>query len=102
MPKFTGYYTQYGRPIYTDDSGAAYSERTATIQAPNGYWYNVPTVLRGGSILPRQSVEHFYRQKGFSDPVTGARLTPFRSVGEAESVARSRSAGIKWIARGGR
>lgn len=102
MPKFSGYYTQYGRPIYYDDNGHAYSERSATIRGPDGYWYNVPTVLEGGNTLPKQAVDFFYHRKGFIDPVTGAPLDKFSDPDEAVKAAVSRSRNMRWIARGGK
>lgn len=92
VPEATGRVTSVGRPVFIGEDGQSFSERTETIQAPDGRWFNVPTVGDGGAQL--RDIEDLYRKNGYVDTVTGRPLSPFASVEEAVAAAQSRSNGL--------
>lgn len=95
-PKNTGTKSQYGRVIWESPSGEMYSEKTATIQAPDGKWYNIPTVGAHGEIMNPVKVQRLYEVTGrMNDFLTGLPLQPFDDLASAEAAAKARSSGIK-------
>lgn len=80
-----------GRPVYVDENGQPYSEKTVTFSI-DGRWHTFPSVDRQGNILSEDQVADYVRQNGPVDPITGERFPSFNTRQEAETYAKQRSA----------
>tara|TARA_R110000851_G_scaffold22626_6_gene66996 strand:- start:518 stop:3901 length:3384 start_codon:yes stop_codon:yes gene_type:complete len=91
-PQKTGETTSEGRPVWIDSSGEKYSERTTTIQAADGKWYNVPTVDdRGGQLDESLLASTFSKKSNPKDAITGSALEGYDNVDTAIAAAKKRS-----------
>lgn len=101
MAEWTGRYTKSGRPLWVDERGEMYSEKTRTIPlkvdeegnpAPGTKWINVPTVFERGNIIDDEDfLRKFYTQNKFKDPITNKGLEVFANPDEAVKAAQKRS-----------
>ena len=89
--KIVGYLPN-GRPIISNPDGSLSTERTTTVQLPNGKWINIPTMFDGKEVSVNQAFD-IMEQNEFTDPETGAKAKEFKSMREAEKSAALGSKG---------
>lgn len=90
----TGSTTSAGRPVYYSN-GEFYSEKSITMDGPDGKFVNLPTVGENGIILSDDEAYDRAAAAGWKDFITGSDLPMFNSIEEAEAAARSRSDGLE-------
>ena len=73
------------RPVLNNADGTVSTERTITIQAPNGAWVNIPSIVRGRQVSDDEAAYAF--SVGENNPVTGFHPT----VEDAISAAQRRT-----------
>ena len=83
-------YMPSGRPIISNPDGSYSTERTATVELPNGRWVNIPTIFDGKEVSVDQAF-NIMSQYGFKDPETGKKAKEFKSESEASKAATSGS-----------
>lgn len=79
-----------GRPMYRDQGGGVYSEKTATFPM-FGSWMTYPTVDGSGTIHNEDWARNQVMANGAVDPITGEQFPTFKTQDEAERYARMRS-----------
>lgn len=85
--------TPEGRPMIANSDGSYSTERSITVQTPDGRWVNIPSMFGGKQVSEDEAVSIMQRN-GWKDPETGRPAQFFGSVREAEAAAQARSNSI--------
>ena len=81
--------TDAGRPVFRDEEGNRFSERSATREV-DGRFVNFPTVFEGRQLSEDEAFDRI-EAAGFTDPLTGRALNFFETQEDAVQAARQRS-----------
>jgi hypothetical protein len=89
-----------GRPIWQDEKGVDYSEKTVTFPYKDK-WVTFPSVDQNGNVLSEEEVEAYVLENGPVDPITGEVFPLFDSLEDATSFAQDRSKMLGGFNKGG-
>ncbi len=92
--------TPEGRSIWQGLDGSVYSEKTTTLELPNGSgkWYTIPTIDKDGSQLSDDKAAELFLKNNRTDYITGEKLPEFNNVKDAEQYAKERSNALGFLA----
>ena len=91
--------TPEGRSIWQGLDGSVYSEKTTTLELPNGSgkWYTIPTIDKDGSQLSDNKAAELFLKNNRTDYITGEKLPEFNNVRDAEQYAEERSNALGFL-----